>query len=40
MRRATDYVEMMKRCWSEQKSFDYESKYAKAEGVPPADEAP
>ncbi len=31
--RATDYVEMMKRCWSEPKSFDYESKYAKAEGV-------
>ena len=31
--RATDYVEMMKRCWSEQKSFDYESKYAKAKGV-------
>ena len=31
--RATDYVEFMKRAWSEPRSFDYETKYTKAEGV-------
>tara|TARA_R110000764_G_scaffold157460_4_gene245356 strand:+ start:3583 stop:4611 length:1029 start_codon:yes stop_codon:yes gene_type:complete len=31
--RAADYVSMMKRCWSEQASFDYDSEFYKAEGV-------
>ncbi len=31
--RATDYVEFLKRAWTEERSFDYESAYARAAGV-------
>ncbi|WGS55267.1 LLM class flavin-dependent oxidoreductase (plasmid) [Paraburkholderia sp. D15] len=31
--RATEYVECMKRCWSEPKSFDHQGKYYQAEAV-------
>ena len=31
--RATDYVEFLKRAWTSERSFDYESAYAKAQGV-------
>ncbi len=31
--RATDYVEFLKRAWSEDRTFDYESAYARAQGV-------
>ena len=31
--RATEYVELMKRCWSESGSFDHQGSFYKAEGV-------
>ncbi len=31
--RAKDYVEFLKRAWTEERSFDYDSAYAKADGV-------
>ena len=31
--RATDYVEFLKRAWTEERSFDYEGAYARAAGV-------
>ncbi len=43
--RATDYVEFLKRAWSEDRAFDYESPYARAQGVrllmkPPGNHVP